>query len=748
MKRIKCAAALLLVVIITVMSFPFAFGEVVTASLYNVYGDGMLFRQNEPCVLSGTATAGAVIEAVLLDSDNEVISQGSAAVGADGKFSVAFDAPSGSFEEYTVELSVNGKVFRTLENVVFGELWLASGQSNMQYPLSQAKSAAENFKNGAKLSKWVRALIVSPTPEYKGSEDLVPAEPQEDIKNAVWVSGEDAAIYSMSAVGFFFAEELTEKLGMPVGILSSSLGGSTIRSWLSREAIDSDNEVKSYLQSRGEYFEKSEWKEDTQSVYYDMTANFNQKISPLRDFRISGMIWYQGESDLILGNTQYDRQLSLLQKSYTEHFSYCDGLLPLIFTKIAAYNYSEKGEILADWNILYDRIQASEPSSRAVVSIYDIPVTYLPEVGVIHPESKEEVADRMAFSAMGMVYGAGTDYTAATVSSYEIKGNEIFVKFRDVGDGLVCGGNTLKGFAVAGSDRIFVGADAEITAPDTVKISAEGISQPQAFSYAYCVDNGDSNLFASVNGEKTLPASEYISEKTENSHYRKQMSFADCDSDSVWYTEDDALSAYYPLFTADKAEIAFSSEAGLEGNGMKITSDSRCFSVSPTLTYKDGLSEKSFSSAETDYSDYGYMSFYVRNDGEADVTFDGLRLYENSVVWYSPEVAGTLDTEYVIPADGEYHRITLDLGRVYHLGNECSLSYDNEKLGNIKSLEFRFSCKEKAAELSLDSIRFTPSAEDCGTRFDVSLGNADDPIEFFTGLVLFVFGKFASLFGM
>lgn len=719
-----------------------------SAELSDIYGDGMLFRQLDEVNVAGTALRGAVISAALKNALGETVKTARAETAADGSFCVSFTAPAGGFEEYSLIVKENGKVFRTLQNVVFGELWLASGQSNMQYPLAQAKSAAEDFANGVKQSKWVRALIVPPAPEYKGSEALVPLEPQNDIKNAVWVSGEDAAIYSMSAVGFFFAEELTEKLGMPVGILSSSLGGSTIRSWLSREAIDSDNEVKSYLQSRGEYFEKSEWKEDTQSVYYDMTANFNQKISPLKNFRISGIVWYQGESDLILRNAQYDKQFDLLQRSYTEYFSYKDGLLPVIYTKIAAYNYDANGEILADWNILYDRIQASEPSSRAVVSIYDIPVTYLPEVGVIHPESKEEVADRMAFSAMGLVYGAGTDYTAATVSSYEIKGNEIFVKFRDVGDGLVCGGNTLKGFAVAGSDRIFVGADAEITAPDTVKISAEGVSQPQAFSYAYCVDNGDSNLFASVNGEKTLPASEYISEKTENSHYRKQMSFADCDSDSVWYTEDDALSAYYPLFTADKAEIAFSSEAGLEGNGMKITSDSRCFSVSPTLTYKDGLSEKSFSSAETDYSDYGYMSFYVRNDGEADVTFDGLRLYENSVVWYSPEVAGTLDTEYVILADGEYHRITLDLGRVYHLGNECSLSYDNEKLGNIKSLEFRFSCKEKAAELSLDSIRFTPSAEDCGTRFDVSLGNADDPIEFFTGLVLFVFGKFASLFGM
>ena len=743
MKRIKSAAALLLAVIIAAVSFSSAFSAAVTASLYNVYGDGMLFRQLDEVNLSGTASPGTVISAKLKNAAGDTIRNASAAVAADGSFTVSFLAPAGGFEEYTLLVKENGKTFRTLKNVIFGELWLASGQSNMQYPLAQAKSAAEDFANGVKQNKWVRALLVPAYPEYKGSEALVPLEPQEDIKNAVWVSGEDSAIYSMSAVGFFFAEELVEKLGMPVGILNSNLGGSTIRSWLSREAIDSDNEVKSYLQSRGEYFEKSEWKEDTQSVYYDMTANFNQKISPLRDFRISGMIWYQGESDLMLRNAQYDKQFDLLQRSYTEYFSYKDGLLPVIYTKIAAYNYDANGEILADWNILYDSIQSSEPSSRAVVSIYDIPVTYLPEAGVIHPESKEEVADRMAFSAMGMVYGADTDYTAPTVSDYEIIGNEIFVHFRNVGDGLVCAGKILKGFAIAGSDRIFVSADAEITAPDTVKISAEGVSQPAAFSYAYCVSNGTSNLYASENGERTLPAAEYISEKTEDSHYNLISPWMYCDSDTVWYTEDDVLSAYYPAFSADKAEIAFP-----EDGGISISSSSRRFSVSPTLTYKDGLTEKSFSSAETDYSDYGALSFYVRNDGENDVTLDGLRMYESAALWYSPEASGTLDTEYVIPADGEYHKITLNLDRVYHLGNECSLSYDNEKLGSIKNLEFCFSCDERDALISLDGFRFIPSAEDSGTRFDVSLGNADDPIEFFTGLVLFVFGKFAALFGM
>lgn len=742
MKKNRIIAAAVALFMLIGLFVP-AYAGAVKAELAGIYGDGMLFRQLDDVNLSGTASPGNVISAELKNAAGETINYASVTVAADGSFTVSFLAPAGGFGEYSIEMKENGRVFDTLRNVVFGELWLASGQSNMQYPLSQAKSAAGDFANGVKQNKWVRALLVPPYPEYKGSEALVPLEPQEDIKNAVWVSGEDAAIYSMSAVGFFFAEELVEKLGMPVGILNANLGGSTIRSWLSREAIDSDNEVRSYLQSRGEYFERSAWKEDTQSVYYDMTANFNGKIAPLLDLRISGLIWYQGESDLMLRNTQYDRQFDLLQKSYTGYFSYKDGLLPVIYTKIAAYNYDANGEILADWNILYDRIQASEPSSRAVVSIYDIPVTYLPEVGVIHPESKEEVADRMAFSAMGMVYGADTDYTAPTVSDYEIIGNEIFVHFRNVGDGLVCGGKMLKGFAIAGSDRIFVSADAEITAPDTVKISAEGVSQPAAFSYAYCVSNGTSNLYASENGERTLPAAEYISEKTDASHYNLLSPWMYCDSDMVWYTEDDTFSAYYPAFSADKAEITFP-----EDGGIRISSSSRRFSVSPTLIYKDGLTEKSFSCAETDYSDYGALSFYVRNDGENDVTLDGLRMYESFALWYSPEASGTLDTEYVIPADGEYHKITLNLDRVYHLGNECSLSYDNEKLGSIKKLEFCFSCDEKDAFISLDGFRFIPSSEDSGTRFDVRLGNADDPIEFFTGLVLFVFGKFAALFGI
>lgn len=746
MKNIKKSVCVIMSVLMIICCCPFISGASGDAVLYKVYGDGMLFRQNEEAIFAGTAAPGSVISVTLFDSDGEKAAEGSAYAAPDGKFRASFIAPKGSYEEYTVVLQADGKEFSRLKNVVFGELWLASGQSNMQYPLAQAKSAAESFLKGEKLNKWIRVLLVPPYPEYKGSNSLVPAEPQEDITDAGWINGEDMSIYSMSAVGYFFAEQLQKQLDMPIGILNSSLGGSSVRSWLSRESIEEDAAVLNYLKESGAYIEKSKWNEAEQSVYYDMSANFNQKIAPLTNFRLSGMIWYQGETDLILGNTQYPRQFSLMQSSYSDYFSYDEGLLPVIYTQLAAYNYTDDGFCLPDWNIMYADMQKAQPSSRAVVTIYDIPVTYLPEAGLIHPECKEEVAQRMAFSALGMVYGEYASYTAPTVEKYEKRDGSIYVDFSSVGDGLICDGDVLRGFAVAGEDGIFTDARAEITDADTVKITASSVEAPEYFSYAYCVDNGDACLWASLDGEKTLPASPFISGKPENAHYRSASPWTYCDSDTVWFTEDDANSGYAPSWTADNATLLFTAENAVSGRCMSIQADSRQFCVSPTLTYREKLQEKLYSSAEGDFSDFSQMSFFVRNEGAEDVTFTGARIYVNPVLWYSPEVSGTLDVSCVIPADGEYHEIKLNLGKIYHLGNECSLSYDNEKLSQIKNVEFCFASTEKGARLSMDEITFTPSVVDEGTGYDVDIRNADGIIEFFTGLILTLFGKFAALF--
>ena len=238
------------------------------------------------------------------------------------------------------------------------------------------------YANNQKADKWLRVLYVPGIPEYKGSAELVPAQPQRTIPGACWLDGENPAIYGMSAVAYFFAEKLTKSIDMPVGIINVPLGGTTIATWLSREAIDSNAAVKKHLTDNGRYFPANEWKEDGHNLYTDMTANYNLRIHPAKNFRISGMIWYQGESDIGQTAQEYSDCIDLLQRSYTEIFGYKNGLLPFVFTQLASYFYSEDGLCLPQRNIDFSAIQQERPESRALVSIYDLPLTFIPEADI------------------------------------------------------------------------------------------------------------------------------------------------------------------------------------------------------------------------------------------------------------------------------------------------------------------------------------------------------------------------------
>lgn len=742
--------------LILFLTVTISLGSVVSAAASNsgaeiltVYQDGMIFNQKKTATIEGKANPGSIISIELVDNNGNTVKTSSAQADSDGVFLVSFIAPEGSFKEYSIRLYENNICFRTLKNIVFGELWLASGQSNMQYPLAQSPTGAKAFAENKKLNEWLRVLLVPAYPEYNGSSTLVPVAPQNDISDAVWVNGENAAIYSMSAVAYFFAEKLMNELGMPVGILNSSLGGSSIRSWLSREAIDNTPEVKKYLSERGEYIEESAWSEENCDIYRDMTANFNQKIAPLSNFSISGMIWYQGETDLMLGNTQYDKQFDLLQECFTEVFGYEKGLLPVVYTQLASYYYSDDGIILSDWNSGYCTMQKAHSNSRALVTIYDVPVTFLPDAGSIHPERKEEVGERMAYCASGLVYGKSDTYTAATVKSYTAEDNCMVIEFDNIADGLICTEKSLKGFAIADENGIFVNAQAEIISENTIKVFSEEVNCPVAVSYAYCVANQDANLYASDDGKPALPVAPFITDRTANIHYWFNKPWAHCDNEKIWYTEGDSLSGYYNAWTAKNADISFREESAFSGDsGININADSAAFSVSPTLSYKEAVSFVSFSDADTDYSDYGTMSFYIRNESDDAVKLEQVKFLECSALWYAPAIKDTLDCAADIPADGEWHKITLDLNRVYHLGNECSLSYSNDKLRKIRDIEFSFSSSDKNAKLSVDNISFAPSADSVGTRYDIDINNADNPLEFFTAIFLSIFGKLMSLFGI
>ncbi len=750
MKRLKKLLSATLIFTLLVSSASFSFASDTQAKLLNIYADGMLFKQNTDVNICGYGNPGSTITLSLKDKNNLELQNAETKVSDDGTFSISFLSPGGSFEEYSISIEENGKEFKLLKNIVFGELWLASGQSNMQYPLAQSSTGAEMFAESKKLSKWLRVLLVPAYPEYNNSTSLVPGTEQDDITDAVWVNGENPAIYSMSAVAYFFAEEIMKKLDMPVGILNSSLGGSSIRSWLSRETIDNNDKIKNYLTQRGEYISLDCWNESEQNIYFDMTANYNQKIAPLKNFRISGMIWYQGETDLMTGNTLYAEHLDLLQKSYSDLFNFSDGKLPIIFTQIASFNYSDDGLLLSNWNYDLTRIQASEKSSRALITIYNIPLTYLPEAGLIHPERKEKVGQRMAFSADGLIYNKNSAYTTATVTDVKIISDEVFISFDNTGDGLVAKNEKLKGFAICSDNGIYIKADAEIIDSDTIKVYSEFIEAPKSVTYAYCTANQTANLFASLNQEEALPVAPFITDCKYTDNLWIEKNWCDCDDELTWHTEDDSYSGFYNTWDSKNAEINFSENDSVDNTkGLNIKSDSKTFSVSPVTTYTDKLKVINFTDTETDYSSYGTLGFYIRNNGTEDITFSGLKLYKNSAVWYSPEISGTLDVETIIPADSQWHYISLNLNKLYHLGNECSLSYNNKKLEQIKMMEFSFSgsCNSKS-DISIDNISFSPSNDENGTSYDVNIKNADNIIELLTAIVLTIAKKLSELFGL
>ncbi len=679
------------------------------ASLYNIYGDGMLFKQNEEAVIAGVAKKGSKITAELYNAESKLVTSGESIAGSDGTFEVSFDAPAGGYEVYSVVLKVNGSRFETLENVVFGELWLASGQSNMQYPLGQEKIGAELFKSNKKLSEWIRVLLVPAVTEYNGSIELVPCEPQQNIPGAVWVSGKNIEVYSASAVAYFFAAALMEELDMPVGILNVPLGGSVISSWISREAIDSDENVKNILLSAGEYYESSEWVESERNIYRDMTANFNLKIYALRHLGLSGMIWYQGESDIMLGKTpeQYADMFDLMQRSYTELFSYKNGRLPVVYTQLVSYPYhKDNGIDLADMNMGFADMQTKQADSRAVISVYDISLSYTKEVGSIHPECKMEIGERMARSAMGLVYGESVVYTAATVSNSYIQNGKIYVDFNNVGDGLVCNGSVLKGFAVAGSDGVYVQADAEITDKDTVVIYNEKIESPVSATYAYALGNMRSNLYSSENGKKVLPVSPFVTKKMDDTSYWYEKQWADCDDESVWHIKNDEYTAEYCVWECENAKIVFESDSAFSGkNGLHITSSAESFCVSPVLGARVGLLNVKFSDEGYDYSDYGSITFNVRNNGSEDITFDSARIYADAIGWYS-----SVGSETVIPADGKWYTVEVKLNNLNLYGVDLGIPSSNEILENITDIKFFFYGDN--ADISFDDVRFVPENED------------------------------------
>ena len=707
MKQIRLILSLLLCASLLLAALCPAIAADTETRLYNVYGDHMLFQQNAEAVFAGEAAPGTALTVSLKDAGGNEVRSANGSVGADGTFSLSFPAPAGSYDAYTVTLSADGSVVTTLSDVAFGELWLSFGQSNMEYGLSASPEGVAMMESGQTGSRDLRVLQVShPVKDGNYCSDKLP---QTEAQSCYWYTGDKTDVYGMSACAYFFAEKMMAELDMPVGILNAAVGGSGIAAWIPRESIDGAPEVKDAIVSHGAYIPLDDWDKGDRQFHIDMTGLYNSKIAPLVSFRPAGAIWYQGETDLMLYNdpAYYIQLFELMQDSYTGLFAHEGGPLPIVFTQIVSYNYGKGPFAETAFNEAFTDLAAADPASRGEVVVHDLPLDYYDNCGAIHPMTKQPIGERMADCALALVHGSGAPTSAPAKTAMQAQDGSVQVTFSHAGDGLICVGDALRGFAVYGEDGVCLPAQAEIISADTVRVWNDDVAEPVGATYAVNSISTSADLWSSFGGEKYLPAAAFGASDPAVTKLFDDAEWLRCDTLTAWQnlSHDPGVT---DVWTAKNAALAISDDA-VEGSGsLSVKADKRSFTVSAPFSEKRNGSLRQLDSMDTDFTRYGALSVQLKNNGDKDLTLEQVRLYLNGALYYCPLCLESGKNSAVIPADGAWHEYTFDLNQLGLFGSGID-RWNNEALDGVTELRLCFAGKD--ADLQIDGFRFVPESQ-------------------------------------
>ena len=405
---------------------------------------------------------------------------------AEGFWILPVETLGASYDEHTIKIQA-GKEIVELTNVVFGEVWLCSGQSNMQWPVRSTPDMKEDLKNPAnpKIRLYDTGRIAAATPQTE-----VPAQKKHTTK---WSVCNAKSLANFSAVGYGFGKELQEALDVPVGLIDASYGGTPVEGWLSADWLAANPKMAAICK-------KSKNKKWGKKISHLHNAN----IYPIRHATIAGTIWYQGCSNVPYFNT-YFAMLNELVKSWRAEFR--NPEMPFYIVQIAPHTY--KGSNGAYVRAAQARVAARNKNCELVVTNDQNQIP-----GDIHPPKKAEVAHRLAQCALGGFYKkTDAEFRSPAYKSIEIEGNAIRVHFKNVPTTLVQkGGNRINGFQIGVKDPaneknlIFSLAEAKIEG-NTIVVSAEGVSEPVAVRYCFNEDMG--NVFSA----EGLPLGAFRSDK-------------------------------------------------------------------------------------------------------------------------------------------------------------------------------------------------------------------------------------------
>jgi len=429
-----------------------------------LFSDHMVLQQNQQVPFWGWSDPNATIT-ISCSWDNVIYK-----VLADHKaqWRILVKTPEAG-GPYTISISERNTL--VLHHVMIGEVWLCSGQSNMEWT---ASSGIENQDQAIQNSNQplIRQIRIP---------RRVSDYPQEDI-DAEWEVCSPETMPGFSAVAYFFALELKERLNIPVGIIHASWGGSAAEAWTPKNIMETDPEFAS-------------WKEIFPENYpwpYLPASTFNAMIYPLVPYRIAGALWYQGESNT--GNALvYRRLFPAMINGWRQAWNYN---FPFYYVQIAPFQYGRplQGSLVQEAQL---KTLSLSPGTGMAVT------TDIGNVQDIHPRNKREVGKRLALWALANNYGQTLECSGPLYKSMKVEGQKVIVSFDHAESGLYIKGEKPDLYRIAGEDRRFVEAKVEIDGNQLI-LSSEQVPEPVAARYAF-TNTAEGNLY----NHDSLPASPF-----------------------------------------------------------------------------------------------------------------------------------------------------------------------------------------------------------------------------------------------
>jgi sialate O-acetylesterase len=494
----------------------FALSASAELKLPAIIGDNMVLQQQLANPIWGWDTPGTDVTVNFGDQTK------TAKAGADGKWTVKLDPAPANANPATI--SIQGSSAKDLKNVLVGEVWICSGQSNMQWSVQSSWDADLEIAS----AKHPNIRLIS-VPQV-GTQ-----EPQSDFKGQ-WVECSPATVAGFSAVGFFYGRVLHKILDVPVGLINNAWGGSAAEAWVNRGVLEKDPRFKLLMENtrKNEALLTSDatkqkyeadlaaWKkqaDEAKAAGKPFTARapqapdgwlrgnarpgniYNGVLLPTIGYGIKGAIWYQGESNA--GRAyEYASLFPFMIQNWRDEWK--QGDFPFYWVQLADFMAEKADAVQATTSNWAELRESQTKTQNTTKNGGQAVIIDLGEANDIHPKNKRDVAERLARWALAKNYGMKLPYRSPEFKSAEFSEGKAVVTLDTYGSTLrTVDVSEVNGFVLCGEDKKWVWATAKIIGKDRVEVSSETVAKPVAVRYAWS-DNPVCNLF-SVDGLPVTP---------------------------------------------------------------------------------------------------------------------------------------------------------------------------------------------------------------------------------------------------